>query len=308
MSNPVIAFARRFAEKGFYVFPMYSSLKGPQKPFGWARNVTAGDKTKVIAATNDPTEVDTWESTVDSMYNGAKVVSYGVMGINLIIFDLDSKDGKDGPGQFKMLMDKFKIPSPMLVTKSKTGGFHLYYSKPERFKKTRVKSVANISIAGQKYEGVDVRGDGGMVVGPLFEGDEGTWESGRYQLIKGTIGVKLSEMPGDILSSLGSTSFSDPLDNLIGAAKEPEVNDDVMEVLKRGEIPKVLPKGARNHGFYIFINALRNKGFSPVTTRAFVEKLIEVTEGQEDLRESIDVEERGYTRLTLTTHTTWRGT
>jgi hypothetical protein len=289
--NPVVAFARRFAEKGFYVFPMYSSLKGPQKPFGWARNVTAGDKTKVIAATNDPAEVDTWEATVDSMYNGAKVVSYGVMGINLIIFDLDAKDGKDGPGQFKMLMDKFKIPSPMLVTKSKTGGFHLYYAKPDKFKKTRVKSVANISIAGQKYEGVDVRGDGGMVVGPLFEGDEGSWEKGRYQLIKGTLGVKLSEMPGDIIAGLGSTSFSDPLDNLIGSAKEPDENDDVMEVLKRGEIPKVLPKGARNHGFYIFINALRNKGFSPVTTRAFVEKLIEVTEGQEDLRESIDVEE-----------------
>lgn len=270
---------------------MYSSTKGPQKPYGWARNITAGDKEKVIAATNDPLEVDKWEELVDTMYHGAKVVSYGVMGINLIIFDLDAKDGRDGPGQFKQLMNKFKIPAPMLVTKSKTGGFHLYYAKPEKFKKTRIKSIANISIAGQKYEGVDVRGDGGMVVGPTFEGDEGDWEPGRYQLIKGQLGVTLSEMPGDILSGLGSTSFSDPLDNLIGSSREPDPNEDVMEILKRGEIPKILPRGARNHGFYIFLNALRNKGFSPETVRAFVGKLIEVTEGKEDLHESINIEE-----------------
>ena len=291
MTNVAIEFARKFAEHGFYVFPLYSSIKGPQKPYGWARNVTAGDKTKVIAATKDLNEVDLWADKVNSMYHGAKVVSYGVMGIDMVIFDLDQKDGKDGPGQFRLLMDKFKIPSPALVTKSKSGGFHLYYSKPEKFKKTRIKSLANISIAGQKYSGVDVRGDGGMVIGPMFEGDEGTWEIGKYQLIKGTPGVRLSEMPADIITALGTQSFTDPLDNLIGSAKEPDVNEDVFETLKRGEIPKVLPIGARNQGFFTFINALRNKGFSADTTRSFVEKLIEVTEGQEDLRESINVED-----------------
>lgn len=289
--SAIVAFAKKFAEHGFYVFPLYSSIKGAAKPYGWSGAVTSGDKSKVIAATNDPLEVDTWPAQVDEKYNGAKVVSYGVLGKNIIIFDLDSKDGKKGPEQFKMLMDKFKIPAPALVTKSKTGGFHLYYAKPDKFKKTRVKSVANISIAGQKYEGVDVRGDGGFVVGPTSEGDEGTWESGRYQLIKGHVGVKLSEMPGDIVSALGGQSFSDPLDNLIGSAKEPDENDDVMEVLKRGEIPKALPRGARNHGFYIFINALRNKGFAPETVRQFVKQLIEVTEDKEDLHESVNIEE-----------------
>lgn len=287
----IIAFAKRFAEHGFYVFPLYSSLTGPRKPYGWALNVTSGDATKVIAATNDPSVVDTWSEQVRDKYNGAKVVGYGVLGKNIVIFDLDAKGGKKGPEQFKLLMEKFKIPSPALVTKSKTGGFHLYYAKPEKFKKTRIKSIANISIAGQKYEGVDVRGDGGFVVGPSFEGDEGTWEQGRYQLIKGVPGIKLTDMPGDIVSALSGQSFSDPLDNLIGSAKEPDANDDVMEVLKRGEIPSRVPRGARNHGFYIFINALRNKGFSQATTRSFVDKLIEVTEDKEDLRESVNVED-----------------
>ena len=197
----ILAFAKRFAESGFYVFPLYSSIKGAAKPFGWARNHSpTGDAAKVIAATNDPAEVDTWPAQVSEKYNGAKVVGYGVLGKDLIIFDLDSKDDKRGPEHFRLLMEKFHIPPPTLVTKSKTGGFHLYYAKPEKFKKTRIKSIANISIAGQKYEGVDVRGDGGFVVGPTSEGDEGTWEHGRYQLIKGIPGVKLSDMPGDIVS------------------------------------------------------------------------------------------------------------
>lgn len=290
-NDAIIAFARKFAEQGFYVFPLYSSLNGPMKPYGWARNVTSGDASKVIAATNDPAKVDTWPAQVSEKYNGAKIVSYGVLGKDLIIFDLDAKDGKRGPEQFRLLMEKFKIPAPALVIKSKTGGFHLYYAKPDKFKKTRIKSIANISIAGSKYEGVDVRGDGGFVVGPTTEGGEESWESGRYQLIKGTVGIKLTEMPGDIVSALGGQSFTDPLDNLIGSAKEPDPNEDVMEVLKRGEIPKIIPRGARNHGFYIFINALRNKGLSPETVRSFVDKLVEVTEDREDLHESVNIEE-----------------
>jgi len=290
--NTAILFARRFAEKGFYVFPMYSSFKGPQKPYGWARNVVKDeDKAKAIPATNDPKEVDTWADQVSEKYNGASVIAYGVLGAGLVIFDLDNKNGKRGVEQFKLLQEKFKIPSPQLVVKSKTGGFHLYYTKTQKYAGVRVKSIANISIAGQKYEGVDVRGDGGMVVGPLSEGDEGIWEQGKYQLVKGAPGVALTPVPDDIIIGLSGSTFIDPLDNLIGASKPPDPNEDVLEVLKRGEIPPVLPMGARNIGFFVFMSALKNKGFSPDTVRAYVSKLIEVTEGKENLHESIDFED-----------------
>lgn len=287
-----IQFAKRFAEKGFYVFPMYSSAKGPQKPFGWARNEVKEevDRNKIVRATTDVNEIDAWPEKIRSAYNGAKVVSYGVLGIGCIIFDLDNKDGKNGSAEFKKLMTKHKIPSPHLVVKSKSGGFHLYYARPEKFKNTRVKTMASVSIGGVKYDGVDVRGDGGMVVGPMVECNEDSWTSGTYALVKGQPGDKLSEMPSEIVVALGATSFSDPLENLAASSSEGE-SDEVMDVLKRGEIPKVLPRGARNHGFYVYINGLRNKGFGPQTVRAYVEKLIEVTEGKEDLRESVDIED-----------------
>ena len=78
-----IQFAKRFAEKGFYVFPMYSSAKGPQKPFGWARNEVKEevDRNKIVRATTDVNEIDAWPEKIRSAYNGAKVVSYGVLGI-----------------------------------------------------------------------------------------------------------------------------------------------------------------------------------------------------------------------------------
>ena len=145
-----IQFAKRFAEKGFYVFPMYSSAKGPQKPFGWARNEVKEevDRNKIVRATTDVNEIDAWPEKIRSAYNGAKVVSYGVLGIGCIIFDLDNKDGKNGSAEFKKLMTKHKIPSPHLVVKSKSGGFHLYYARPEKFKNTRVKTMASVSIGG----------------------------------------------------------------------------------------------------------------------------------------------------------------
>lgn len=286
----IIQFAKKFAKQNFYVFPLYSSFKGPQKPYGWARNEVKSeiDKSKIIKATNDLDEIDTWVERVKSAYNGASVVGYGVLGLNCIIFDLDNKDGKNGSKAFKSLMTKHHFPAPNLVIKSKSGGFHLYYSRPDKFKNSKIKTMASISIGGVKYDGVDIRGDGGFVVGPLSECSETDWVPGNYSIVKGQPGVELSEAPQDVIGCLCATSFSDPLDNLASISEDSE---DVMDILKRGEIPKFLPRGARNHGFYVFINGLRNKGFSPQTVKAYVDKLVEVTEGKEDLYESVNIDD-----------------
>lgn len=294
MSDETIAiqFAKLFATNGYFVFPLYSSRKGPQKPFGWARNVVDAkvDKSKVFPATTDPSIIDAWPAEIAKSYDGATVVGYGVLGINKVIFDLDNKDGKDGSEQFRLLMDTHRIPKPEFVVKSKSGGFHLYYTKSEKFQEVRVKSVAGTIISSIKYEGVDVRGDGGMVVGPMSQCAEADWRPGNYSIIKGSPASKLSVMTDTVVAALSSTSFSDPLDNLMGSASESD-DSDVIEVLKRGELPKFLPRGARNHGFYVFINGLRNKGISATTAKSYVAKLVEVTEDREDLANSVNIEE-----------------
>lgn len=289
MEQTVLSFAKRFAQEGYYVFPFYGSSKGPQKPFGWARN-KAGDEVpqeKIIPATTDLDIIEDWPRRVADAYNGAEIVGYGVMGIGCVIFDLDNKNGKNGTAEFRKLQERFGIPAPEFVVKSKSGGYHLYYGKPEALKSLSVKSVANLAIGGTKYDGVDVRGDGGMVVGPHYEGEQDTWESGRYQIIKGDPSTLLSELPSALLSAISKASHS------IDAPELTVLKNDMdeLEILKRGEVPPMLSNGNRNNGFYLYLNALRNKGFSAETARRYVQELVKVTENAETLSESVDIED-----------------
>lgn len=289
MEQEILRYASRFAREGYYVFPFYSSPKGPLKPYGWARNqVNNPDvpKEKIIPATNDPEIVAKWPEIVSAAYNGAHVAGYGVCGVDCVIFDLDNKDDKNGSEEFRKFQKTYGLPRPEFVVKSKSGGYHLYYSKPDKLRNLGIKSVAGLAIGGVKYPGLDVRGDGGMVVGPLSEGSESDWENGKYQIIKGGPEVELSEIPPSVLSGLSKASINDAM-----IAAPPQESMDELDILKRGEIPPRLSNGNRNNGFYLYLNALRNKGFTLDTARKYVQELIKVTEEPETLSDSVDVED-----------------
>lgn len=291
MEEQILTFAKMFASKGFYVFPLYGSGKGPQKPYGWALNTPDAEvkASKIIPATNNPDVVDTWPELVKTGYNST-VVAYGILGVERPIFDLDNKNGKNGSSQFKLLREKYKIPPPSMVCKSKSGGYHLFYAKPDKVSNVGIKSAADIAIAGTKYVGVDVRGDGGMVIGPTCMGPEAEWTIGNYQLILGEPGVQLSTLPMEIVNSLVKSGYSnDAVDAMVGSY-EPAENDE-LSILKRGEIPETLSKGNRNNGIYLYLNALKNKNFTAETARKYVQNLLDVTEGQEDLAESVNVDD-----------------
>lgn len=303
MDKNILDWAKRFASAGYHVFPLYDSRNGPQKPFGWARNpnpkYAKGDKAgqpveavKVIPATNNPADIDEWPARIKAGYNST-VVAYGVMGLGCVIVDLDVKTGKEGYKEFKELQQAYKIPIPQLVIKTKSGGFHLYYKKPDKYADAEIKTFSGMSIAGRKYSGVDIRGDGGMVIGPLSEGPQESWESGEYKLIKGQPGDSLSEFPEEVFKAIIKTNTitNDDLENLAALHAEKDANEDVLTTLRRGEIPKMLPNGQRNEGFYAFINGLKNRGIPLETARFLCEKLADVTEGKETLHESVNIED-----------------
>lgn len=291
MEKNVIAFAKRFAEQGFYVFPMYGSRKGPLKPYGWARNTPTKPVApeKIIPATNDVAVVDSWPELLSRGYQ-APLVAYGILGVGCVIFDLDNKDGKNGSSSFRAMMDRYKIPAPELVCKTKSGGFHLFYAKPAKYQKAEVKSLVNLIVSGAMYSGVDVRGDGGMVIGPLSEGPEASWTPGNYQLVKGEPTLNLSVMPDSVIEAVIKTNVTSSLDALVEAYDEIDETDEIA-YLKRGEIPPKLSLGNRNNGFYIYLNALKNKQFTVDTARKYVQQLIAVTEEPETLADSVDVED-----------------
>ncbi len=289
MEQTVLLFAARFAREGYFVFPFYGSSNGPQKPFGWARNKpgTKVSQSKIIPASDDVTFVEQWPELLAKGYDGAKLVGYGVLGIRCVIFDLDNKDGKNGSAEFKKLRESQSIPQPELVVKSRSGGYHLYYGKPSKLASMTIKSVVGMKMAGTSYPGVDVRGDGGMVVGPLSEGSESDWSPGEYMMIKGDPKSPLSECPIPVLMALSRAGMG--MEDTPTAIKQD--SSDEIEMLKRGEIPPRLSNGNRNNGFYLYLNALKNKGFSAETARRYVQELIKVTEDPESLKDSVDVED-----------------
>ena len=291
MEQDILLFAKRFASEGFYVFPLYGSNKGPQKPYGWARNDVKKDvdSKKIIPATTDLAIIDQWPTILKDAYN-AELVAYGILGLNIVIFDLDNKDGKDGSAKFIELRKRFNLPVAKLVCKSKSGGYHLFYAKPDKLKNVGIKTTANVVIGGVKYEGVDVRGDGGMVIGPTSAGPEEDWLPGVYQIVSGQPGINLSQLPNEVINALVKSGYSnndiDALVSMYDAAEE-----DELSILKRGEVPPKLSKGNRNNGIYLYLNALKNKSFGPETAKKYVQNLIDVTEGKEDLHESVDIDD-----------------
>lgn len=286
--SKIIEFAKRFASAGFYVFPLYSSSKGPMKPYGWALNNVKEDvdKNKIIPATNDPDVVDQWPQIVSDAYD-ADVVSFGVLGKGFVIIDIDIKNSKRGDISYDLLRKSYKIPAAVLKVKSKSGGIHLYFAKSNRFSKTPIKSVSDVIVGGIKYSGVDIRGDGGMVIGPTAEGE---WEQGVYTLIDGDPSDTLSVLPDSLVASLVKSSSVTDLDAMT-EYKPVETADDIISILKRGEIPPVLPNGQRNEGFFIFIHALKNRGLPKASVRALCETLKEVTEDVETLSESVNIDD-----------------
>lgn len=290
MEQTILQFAKRFAQNGYFVFPLYSSSKGPQKPFGWARNSVEPDidPKKVIPATNDVDVIDAWPQMIRDGYSGAHIVAYGVMGIGRIIFDLDVKDGKDGMSEFIRLKRSFDIPPASFAVKTKSGGYHLYYDKPDQLKSLAIKSVAGANISGQKYSGVDVRGDGGMVIGPVCEGSEDDWSHGQYQIIRGGPESELTKTPIAVALALSKNHIRNDASDIRPVYQE---STDELEILKRGEIPAKLSNGNRNNGYYLYLNALKNKGISAESARRYVQELIKVTENSETLSDSVDIED-----------------
>lgn len=281
----ILEFAKRFANSGFYVFPLYNSNSGPQKPYGWAGNKPKDDidPKKIIHCTNIASEIDEWPELIQAGYNST-IVHYGVMGIGHFLFDIDNKNGKNGSAKFKEFREKFQLPQPKFVVKSKSGGYHLYYAKPGKLENHQIKSIANIAIAGEKYEGIDIRGDGGMVLGPTSDGPEDEWEAGTYRIIVGGPESDLSSVPERVVYPFLRTSITNDLDNLSEIAYD---DSNVFDTLKRAEIPDSLSLGQRNEGFYIFLNAIKNKGFSKATAARMAGLLKAVTEEPETFDESV---------------------
>lgn len=285
----VLSIAKRYALAGYYVFPLYKSNSGPQKPYGWAGNKPKDDvdPKKIIPCTNKVEEIEKWPELIHEGFKST-IAQFGVMGIGCMIFDLDNKNEKSGSQNFKDFREQFELPQPSFVVKSKSGGYHLYYGKSKKLSSVQLKTLSNITIAGRKFAGVDLRGDGGMVIGPSCEGPENEWVEGTYQIIVGGPESELSIIPDRVVYPFMRSQISNDMESLTSITYD---ESNVFEVLKRGEIPDKLTVGQRNEGFFIFLNALKNKGLSRQSAEGMAQLLKSKTEDLETFDESVPLQD-----------------
>lgn len=282
-------FAKRFAQNGFYVFPTYKTKTSTYaKPYGWTGTPVReeGKQGLAIPATTHVIDIDSWDEQLKSKYK-SELSGYGILGKGIVIFDIDIKDDKSGVANFDELRQLYNIPQATLIARSKSGGYHLFFKKPKKFKDSHIKSVASITIAGRRFEGVDVRGDGGYVQGSTTDGP---WEQGLYALIKGSPSTPLVELPEELVQYLIAAHFGSDLDAMTAVGNSLKTSD-VASVLRRGELPDTVPDGSRNESFFIYLSALKGKGLDRDTAKQLAHQLADRCENKETLWNSVNLED-----------------
>lgn len=130
--------ALELARNGFRVFPLEPNGKRP------------AIKAWPDLATTDEAKVREWWSKWPDANIGVAT------GRGLMVLDCDKKDGRPGLGSLALL-DMLGLPRSMRV-ETPTGGVHVYL-KTERPWSNSVDRLKD-------FPGIDIRGEGGFVVGP----------------------------------------------------------------------------------------------------------------------------------------------
>ncbi len=135
---PFVDSALGLARRGFRVFPLEPGGKVPLLD-GWPSK-----------ATSEEEAITVWWSTWPNANIGVAT------GKGLVVLDADVKGGKRGLESLDLL-DALGLPDSLRVS-TPSGGVHVYL----RCEGERGNSVASL----KGFPDIDVRGDGGFVVGP----------------------------------------------------------------------------------------------------------------------------------------------
>lgn len=129
--------ALAWAQRGFSVFPLRENTREPAFEGSW-----------LASATTDPASIR--RMWTDPVLGTEHNYNIGCVCTDIVVVDVDVKNGKDGYNQYLQLGGTFET----LVVRTTTGGFHCYFYGPDS------------SNAPLHPDGVDVRSHNGYVVAP----------------------------------------------------------------------------------------------------------------------------------------------
>lgn len=192
-----------YAHLNFKVFPLKVNSKSGQVLKSWLKEATTDVKT-----------IQNWFSNTD--YNvGVRT------GNGLVVIDADNKNGKNGKKSIQSYLQKF--PKTLVVI-TPNNGWHLYYHVDRE-----ISNVVDI------YDGIDLRGEHGYVVGAGSKTENGTYTIGSdYPIAQANEAVY---------------EFIQQSKQLKTVKIDSSVNDEILE-------------GNRNDSMFKLAIALKGKGMS----------------------------------------------
>ena len=171
--NDFLAAALNYAQRGWPVFPLVPGQKPPLTSNGFK------------AATLDSTKITAWWKKYPQANIG--VATGTVSGI--VVVDVDDMNGFTA-------LQKLLHPIVTSVSRTQSGGLHLFYRHPGVPVSNRVKFMP----------GIDLRGDGGYIVAP-----PSVVNGRRYEFISNH---EIPPIPDKLMRVLsGLTSYSEAKDN-----------------------------------------------------------------------------------------------
>ena len=145
--------ADRLVRLGYHVFQLQPGTKLP-----FVQTAPSGCN----SATGDPDVVRTWWTQYPDCNIGLKCE-------NVLVIDVDNKNGRDGNGDFKKIVDRVGPLTTGPVSRSGNGGYHLLFQKPD----IDLKSTKGLKWDGQKTA-IDIQvGNQYITVPPSIHPDTG---------------------------------------------------------------------------------------------------------------------------------------
>lgn len=160
------------------------------------------------------------------------------------------------------------LASPNLIVKTKSGGFHLYYTEGSD------RQIHSPTAVFGRDSGVDIRGYTGMVIMPTSIGDELDWQPGEYTLIRGDPSKPCSVL--DLAKIIGNNTTS-AIDSFVKATlhrlNEALRNDSVPEHYRYRLIPDdfIIPESNRDNTLFRAAKLCRMAGLSQEAAHTFMQ-------------------------------------
>lgn len=231
LADRLLAAAVALGENGFRVFPIEVDAKRPAHE-GWQAQ-----------ATSDPVKIDgLWRDPFGAVipYNAGVATGGGV-----VVLDVDVKDGRGGLDSLDDLKSRLGLDDQTLTVRTPSGGLHLYFN-------SRGFAVGN--SASRIGPGLDIRGEGGLVVGPGSTVGEGAYTIERDLPMK-PIAPWFAHLCGVHTEKPRS---SDPLVEL----DTPEAIERAIQWLKYEAPHVVADSGNGDHTGYVVACRLKDFGIS----------------------------------------------